>query len=116
MAPATEVSSHVIQGPRNPIEYRRPAGNGAERPECAAEHALRHRAPDAGNSVGSRHAATCSVIAISSVLAGSFAKSLRKEGMVSAGMYGRASTFKISCSVTADLVGIRAQIGTKERS
>jgi hypothetical protein len=53
--------------------------------------------------VGSRHAAIRLVVAISSALASRFAKSLRKEGTVSAAMCGRASTFKISCSVTADL-------------
>jgi ribosomal protein L25 (general stress protein Ctc) len=63
--------------------------------------------------VGSRDAGIPSVIAIRSVLAGSIAKSLRKEGMVSAAMYGRASTFKISCSVTADL--IRADHSSERR-
>jgi len=53
--------------------------------------------------VGSRHAAIRSVIAISSALASRFAKSLRKGGNVAAAMCGRASAFKISCSVTADL-------------
>jgi hypothetical protein len=88
-APTVEVSSQVIQGPRNPIERRRPAGNGAERPECAAKPALRRRVPDAGNSVGSRRAAIRLVVAISSALANRFAKSLRKEGTVSAAMCGR---------------------------
>jgi len=53
--------------------------------------------------VGSRRAAIRLVVAISSAVASRFAKSLRKEGMVSAAMCGHASTFKISCSVTADL-------------
>jgi hypothetical protein len=103
LAPTVEVSSQVIQGPRNPVERRRPAGNGTERPERAAAPALRRCAPDAGNSVGSRHAAICSVSTISSAVASNFARSLRKEGMVSAAMCGGASTFKIYCSVTADL-------------
>ena len=41
--------------------------------------------------MGSRHAAIRSVIAISSALASSFPKSLRREGMVSVAMCGRAS-------------------------
>ena len=85
LAPAVEVSSQVIQRPRNPIKRCRPVGNGAERPETHR----RARSPPprvrCRKLRGITTRAIPSVVAISSALAGSFAKSLRKEGTVSAG-------------------------------